>query len=149
MGRGDHIYVRRRGYTHHGIDCGDGTVIHFTGIRGTGRYVGRTPIGDFAAGRPVKTRRYPQRLDADETVRNAESRMDSREYHLVTNNCEHFATWCCTGRSVSGQVRGIGVWTLHGAVTSALVMVTSTPHTAAVGTAGLGIYAVARRFRRR
>jgi Lecithin retinol acyltransferase len=30
MARGDHIYVHRLGYTHHGINCGDGTVIHYT-----------------------------------------------------------------------------------------------------------------------
>jgi len=27
MARGDHVRVKRRGYWHHGIDCGDGTVI--------------------------------------------------------------------------------------------------------------------------
>lgn len=31
MGRADHIYVSRGIYTHHGIDAGDGTVIHFSG----------------------------------------------------------------------------------------------------------------------
>ena len=29
MDKGDHIFVYRRGYSHHGIDCGDGTVIHY------------------------------------------------------------------------------------------------------------------------
>lgn len=31
MTKADHIYVHRLGYTHHGIDMGDGTVIHYTG----------------------------------------------------------------------------------------------------------------------
>ena len=30
MKRGDRIYVNYRAYTHHGIDCGNGTVIHYT-----------------------------------------------------------------------------------------------------------------------
>lgn len=29
MQKGDHLYVSRGLYTHHGIDCGDGTVIHY------------------------------------------------------------------------------------------------------------------------
>lgn len=28
-----------------------------------------------------------------------------RQYNLVTNNCEHFAHWCCTGRHLSVQSR--------------------------------------------
>ncbi len=31
MHRGDHIQIYRGGYYHHGIDIGDGTVIHFSG----------------------------------------------------------------------------------------------------------------------
>ena len=27
--RGDHIYANYGGYTHHGIYCGDGKVIHY------------------------------------------------------------------------------------------------------------------------
>ena len=29
MARGDHIFVYCLGYSHHGVDCGDGDVIHF------------------------------------------------------------------------------------------------------------------------
>ena len=28
------------------------------------------------------------------------------EYNLVFNNCEHFATYCATGKKSSGQVQG-------------------------------------------
>lgn len=33
MARGDHVKVKRMGglYTHHGIDLGDGRVIHYSG----------------------------------------------------------------------------------------------------------------------
>jgi hypothetical protein len=30
MTKGDHIYINCGAFTHHGIDCGDGTVIHYT-----------------------------------------------------------------------------------------------------------------------
>ena len=34
-------------------------------------------------------------------------RLGEEKYNLVTNNCEHFAMWCKTGESVSGQVKQI------------------------------------------
>lgn len=109
MSRGDHIYVMRPlGYTHHGIDCGDGTVIHFTGEPGKNKSdasVARTPIADFALDGIIHLREYSSRSADDEVIGRAESRLGSKDYHLVTNNCEHFATWCCTGRIASQQVR--------------------------------------------
>ena len=32
---GDHIFVRRMGYTHHGVEVAEAMVIHFTGTPGT------------------------------------------------------------------------------------------------------------------
>ncbi len=37
MARGDHIRVYRTLYWHHGIDAGDGTVIHLSGEPGRSR----------------------------------------------------------------------------------------------------------------
>ena len=34
----------------------------------------------------------------------AQSKIGDEEYDLVSNNCEHFATWCITGRSSCDQV---------------------------------------------
>lgn len=59
--RGDHIFVQRlRGlFTHHGIDCGDGTVIHFTGETWkTPRSVQRTSLKSFARGGVIEVRDY-------------------------------------------------------------------------------------------
>ena len=76
MSRGDHVYVRRRRhYSHHGIDCGDGTVIHYVGERGTVRRVERTSWKDFAGGDTVHVRHHKARLPAEDIVRNAESRL--------------------------------------------------------------------------
>jgi hypothetical protein len=37
-------------------------------------------------------------------MRRAESRLEERKYHLIFNNCEHFASWCKTGVEDSKQV---------------------------------------------
>ncbi len=120
MGHGDHIYVMRRGgYTHHGIDCDDGTVIHFSGEPGSakhGAFIVRSTLHDFLQGGDLKVREYGRRDDAETTVDRAESKLGETGYHLVKNNCEHFATWCCTGLAASRQVRGVGSLTAQGAV---------------------------------
>ena len=46
-------------------------------------------------------------FSAEETIRRAKERLGEEKYNLVTNNCEHFAMWCRTGESVSGQVKQI------------------------------------------
>ena len=149
MARGDHIYVRRgRRYSHHGIDCGDGWVIHYAGPRGTVRRVARTSIDDFAADSPVYVRPYEERLGAEEAMRNAESRMGDSDYHLVRNNCEHFAAWCCTGRAASTQVRR---WILgsQGALATLVATESVGAHVAVLGTVGAGFLAIVRPLRRR
>ena len=149
MARGDHIYVRRgRRYTHHGIDCGDGTVIHYVGPRGSVRQVGRTPMSVFEAGSAVQVRTYEHRLSPEEAVRNAESRLGSSGYHLVRNNCEHFAAWCCTGRATSSQVRRWALAT-QGTLASLVAVQSLGAHLALLGTLGAGLYALARPLRRR
>jgi hypothetical protein len=149
MARGDHIYVRRGlRYTHHGIDCGDGSVIHYTGPRGTERYVGRTALDLFAAGSDIQVRAYTKRLSPEETIDKAESRVGTAGYRLMRNNCEHFAAWCCTGRAVSGQVRGWALAT-QGTVASLVAAQSMGPHVAVVGTVGAGLYALARPLGRR
>lgn len=141
MSRGDHIYVLRSlGYTHHGIDCGDGSVIHFTGEPGAAKVdacIARTSIEEFLDGGALKLRRYGRRDDADVTIERAESKLGDTGYHLVTNNCEHFATWCCTGRPASEQVRGVGSLTAQGAVAATTVAATGGVVAAAGAVQGL------------
>jgi hypothetical protein len=106
MARGDHIRVRRQGYWHHGIDCGDGTVIHYTGspFEHVGAAIRLTSLDDFAKGGKVKVVSSPAEGDADLVIARAESRLGETTYHVLTNNCEHFARWCSTGRHESKQV---------------------------------------------
>ena len=141
MARGDHIYVvRALGYTHHGIDCGDDTVIHFTGEPGkkVDASVARTSIADFALDSIVHLREYSSRADDSVVVSRAESKLGSREYNLVTNNCEHFANWCCTGRTASQQVRLVTSFTASGAAATTVVGTTAGVVGAAGSVAGLG-----------
>ena len=105
MARGDHIRVVRNVYSHHGIDCGDGTVIHYTGdlshIRDA--RVERTGMAVFRNGDQVDVVEHPRGFDADTTIRRARSRIGETAYNLGFNNCEHFARWCKTGEHASQQ----------------------------------------------
>jgi len=107
MARGDQIYTLREFwnlhglYEHHGIDCGDGTTIHY---RKPSETIERTSLAEFAGGRTVYVKRYTTSFIPDVVVQRAESRLGEQRYNLLFNNCEHFATWCKTGISVSQQV---------------------------------------------
>jgi hypothetical protein len=110
MARGDQIYAMREFlniqgvYEHHGIDCGDGSVIH---LRKRTETIERTSFATFVnrAKSKVYVRHYPVCFIPDVVVQRAESRLGQSNYNLLFNNCEHFATWCKTGVSDSQQVR--------------------------------------------
>lgn len=53
MSRGDHIYINYGAYTHHGIDCGDGTVIDHPGGLSQKFHaaISRTSKASFASGK--------------------------------------------------------------------------------------------------
>ncbi len=107
MGRGDQIYVIRKFlnlegvYKHHGIDCGDGSVIHY---RKTTETIERTPILDFSHGQEIYQYNYQACFIPDVVINRATTRLGEQKYNLLFNNCEHFATWCKTGVSRSLQV---------------------------------------------
>ncbi|PSF37667.1 NC domain-containing protein [Aphanothece hegewaldii CCALA 016] len=110
MARGDQIYVYRefmnlKGvYQHHGIDCGDGTVIHY---RKPSEIVEKTSFETFSRNNPVYVVQYTNGFCfiPDVVVSRAESRLAEQKYNLLFNNCEHFATWCKTGISESLQIK--------------------------------------------
>lgn len=110
MAKGDQIYVYRplgnlEGvYKHHGIDCGDETVIHY---RKPSEIIERTPIEVFSRGNPISVVQYPEGFCflPDIVVNRAYSRLGENKYNFLFNNCEHFATWCKTGISDSKQIR--------------------------------------------
>ena len=107
MARGDHLRVFRKGYWHHGIDCGDGMVIHYTGelFDRANASVRRTTMERFAKGGRVRVVKADPIFDPEAIIARAESRLQEMRYSTVSNNCEHFASWCRTGRRESKQVR--------------------------------------------
>jgi len=115
MARGDRLRVERRlvgsavAYMHHGIDVGDGTVVHarpddFRNPLAGGR-VERTSLAEFADGGTVWPTTEPAaRYSPDEIVVRALAHVGRPGYCPMVENCEHFATWCATGDRASRQV---------------------------------------------
>jgi len=111
LNSGDHIFVRRNGllYSHHGIYAGEGTVIHFKGAEKEKKdpVVRKTDIENFLNGGKLRRRYYKRRLPRAETLRIAGEHLTKSGYSLAFNNCEHFATYCATGKKKSAQVRKV------------------------------------------
>ena len=63
MAKGDHLYVNCGAYDHHGIDCGDETVIHYEGKYRGGR-ITRVPKMTFANGKIIHVRQYSEKTGA-------------------------------------------------------------------------------------
>ncbi|HTH73322.1 MAG TPA: lecithin retinol acyltransferase family protein [Trinickia sp.] len=105
---GAHLVSDRDGYTHHGIYVGDGLVIHYGGFHQSSarRPVEYVALRRFSAGRSVRVQVEPDAMyRGTEAVERAKSRLGEDRYRLLTNNCEHFCTWCVRGAGRSEQVR--------------------------------------------
>lgn len=136
MARADHIRVRFcwKGfvpYWHHGIDMGDGTVIHFSsGLpfntssvantlsapdalpasdseRLAMMKIRRTNMQEFHWGNKIEVVSHASSLDDESVLRRASESVGQEAYLLSHNNCEHFATWCKVGTARSWQVEGM------------------------------------------
>ena len=105
MAAADHLQVPRHHglFNHHGIDLGDGTVAHYL----EGREILRSSRDDFSQGQPIQVIDHTGASAVSVTLRRAMSRIGEQNYNLLFNNCEHFATWCKTGRHRSGQVDSV------------------------------------------
>ncbi|XP_014677569.1 PREDICTED: lecithin retinol acyltransferase-like [Priapulus caudatus] len=124
--RGDHIYVWRTGYHHHGIWDGR-KVIHFDGAKSgdkSNATIRRDTLDVFLNGGKLKIYLYgvswwntwyewlttSTTLESDppDTVMDrAESRIGDSGYNLIFNNCEHFAHWCKLGERAKKVLRQI------------------------------------------
>ncbi|OON95976.1 MAG: hypothetical protein ATN36_06880 [Epulopiscium sp. Nele67-Bin005] len=92
---GDHLFVNRFGYTHHGIYIGNGAVIHY--LRAS---VQIADLKTFADGEIIQRKDDSQSLlsyTPKEAVLRAYSRLGEDNYNLFTNNCESFVRWCRNG----------------------------------------------------
>lgn len=106
MAKGDHVMVSRGIYRHHGIDMGDGNVVHYTS-NSLNAEVKQDTIASFAAGAEVHVVKTATPENRDEICRKAKSRIGERKYDVVDNNCEHFSTECTTGKKECTQVENI------------------------------------------
>ena len=73
-------------------------------------YLGKNAIRsfeEFAQNCPVRVIKFSGGYSPEETVERACSRLGEKGYNLITNNCDHFATWCKTGKRISILVEGI------------------------------------------
>lgn len=118
MARGEHIVVDRGGWEHHGVDLGDGTVVHFADA-----VVRRTSRWRFAGGNEVRLVSRPTNgVTQDQAVTNAVALAGAQDYALTRNNCEHLASWAVTGVSRSRQIEEVVAGLadgLHKSVTAA------------------------------
>jgi hypothetical protein len=114
MALGDQVYAMREVisvpgvYEHHGIDCGDDSIIHYY-KGGKVPTVTRTPPDLFARGGRIFVKPRKVAFLPHIVVQRAESRLGEQAYDLLTNNCEHFANWCKTGRQDCEQLAGFGL----------------------------------------
>jgi len=110
---GTHLVTGRFGYTHHGLYAGGGKVVHYAGLS---RSLRRGPVQEvslaaFAHGHPVWIRQsHGARFAGMEAIRRAYSRLGEDRYRLISNNCEHFCTWCLYGESRSDQIDVWKIW---------------------------------------
>lgn len=110
---GTHLKVSRGIYSHHGIYVGNGNVVHYSGFAEMFKKgkIELTSIDDFMGeAKDLFRVKYSSKcavFSDDEICERALSRLNENNYSLVTNNCEHFATWCVTGVERSDQVEAV------------------------------------------
>jgi len=131
MAKGDHITVKRMGgvYTHHGIDMGDGTVIHYSGelFNIKDAHVCRVPLEEFCKGEKHTVIKYPpgKARPVKEVIKTAKSFLGERKYNILLRNCEHFAVGCKTGAWKSKQVERVVKTAIAVTATAAVVVITA------------------------
>ena len=106
----DHLITSRLGYEHHGIYIGDGCVVHYSGSHSFHKkgVIELTSLESFASGKPLYVASSAmRRFTRDEIRERALSRLGETNYHLIFNNCEHFANWAIDGEHQSEQVRSV------------------------------------------
>lgn len=92
---GDHLFVQRVGYTHHGLYIGNGRIIHYLLER-----IKEDSLEVFADGAKIHRKddtESPIIYSVDTVVLRAYRRYGEDNYNLLINNCESFVRWCRNG----------------------------------------------------
>lgn len=115
---GAHIRVQTANFYHHGIYIGNDEVVQF-GLPNAPYSswdeikVLRSPIADFCGSASfyevyVFDRKERKRKKRDaEIIETALSKVGEGGYHLLYNNCEHFANFCVYGEASSAQIEEV------------------------------------------
>ncbi len=117
---GMHLKAPRSLYSHHGVAID----FDFKGVLWvaqadtplTRQGITAVPFDEFAQGGPVEQVAHADGLPPHIVIARAKSRLGENKYCPFSNNCEHFANWCATGRAESFQVRTLGLLTALGLV---------------------------------
>jgi len=115
--KGDHIYYKTKRlarFTHHGIYCGNGRVIHLNGWGGKVSEVSLQDfLGDEVSSDEILIFTLFKSDPPDKVIERARAYSENSgepvrgsfgAYSMHSNNCEHFATFCQTGVRQSRQV---------------------------------------------
>lgn len=112
---GDHLKFKGAfGYPslyHHGVYVGNGTVVHFYAQNAKDKNnaeiqaISLQRFIDLASPHPVeKVVTLRPRLPVAVIQQRCLSKLGQKDYHVLLNNCEHFANWATTGEHRSYQV---------------------------------------------
>jgi hypothetical protein len=139
---GDHVVAERSWglvpYEHHGIYIGNGVIIHLADEK-----VRKVTLKDFSGDHDdmwIKDYGDLTYFGRQHIVDRARFMLGTMGYNLNDMNCEHFASFCVTGESISEQV-GI-FWTAVAAIgaiaaTAAVVVLAPVALPIGAGTAAL------------
>lgn len=113
--KGDMIRVSMGSYYHYGIFVSDDEIIQF-GLPPTLNLLNRdfkeievcvSDINTFSNGKIVEVAKLEKhddkRLKASKTVLLARSKIGSKGYDIIHNNCEHFAYYCYFGKNINEE----------------------------------------------
>jgi|GEM_PF-3665525 len=104
---GDVVTAPRLGYRHFGIHVGDWQVAHY--VKGTDNVRIRiTSMEEFLGrGKWFNLVLYHSShcYEPDLVVERARQTLGVGDYHMILNNCEHWANWCKVGRCECEQTR--------------------------------------------
>ena len=116
---GDMIRVKAGTIHHYGVFVSDSEVIQFglapnarPGLKDSDIEVLATDIDTFLAGQFLEVAEFDRKEKKthptpEEAVAKARARMGEKGYHILYNNCEHFAYECVSGKHYSEQVDGV------------------------------------------
>lgn len=116
---GDMIRVKSGTIYHYGIYVSDAEVIQFglapaarPALKDSEVEVLATDIDTFLGGQFLEVAEFDRKEKKthptpEEAVAKARARMGEKGYHILYNNCEHFAHECVSGKHYSEQVDGV------------------------------------------